>query len=139
MAYVDRYVGSDMVVEFTPAGGSLLVVSADATDVSLTRSTDTVDVTAGNEKFRQYIPTITASDGSMTTFAGSPTVTVALTPGARGLMDIYPKGKIAGMPKIRFNAIITEASLKLVFDSATEMSYSFMVNGAFIWQYPDIV
>lgn len=132
MAYSDRYTGTDMVIEFTPSGGSLTVVSADFTEFSMDRKVDTVDVTAGNEDARVFLPTISSLDWSLSLFNGDETVLVLIKEGATGQLDVYPKGKVSGRPKRQFDVIVTAYTESFPFDGASEVEITGLRNGAMI-------
>ena len=133
MAYADRYTGKDAVVEWLKTGEvTPITVSADYTEYSLDISTDTVDVTAGNELNRSFIPTQTGAEFTLMLYLGNETDFSKITAGSTGKLTIYPKGKVAGRPVREFNAIITGFNQTSPFDGAVEVEISGIRNGAFI-------
>lgn len=125
MAYADRYTGRDVVIEWTPSGGTLTTFHGDYTSFSLDRKSDTVDVTAGNQQSREFLTTLNSLDWSLSIFAGDETDFATLKEGTEGLLAVYPKGKTVGEPIRSFNAIITSVQETFPFDGAVEVE----VNG----------
>lgn len=132
MAYADRFTGTDLVIEFTPEGGSLTTISGDYTMFSMDRKMDTVDVTAGNEIDRSFLTTQRSLDWNLSIFAGSDTLLTILKEGAKGLLAVYPKGKVTGRPMRSFNVIVTSYQDENPFDGAVEIEIGGIRNGAMI-------
>lgn len=139
MAYTDRFTGTDVLVEFTPEGGSLTTVSGDYTMFSMDRKMDTVDVTAGNEISRSFLTTQQSLDWSLSIFAGSDSLLGILKEGTKGLLAVYPKGKSTGKPVRSFNVIITSYQEEFPFDGAVEVEISGIRNGDMINDIGDTV
>lgn len=127
-----RLVGSDIVVRFTPSGGSLTVITGDQTKFSFTRKLDTVDVTAGNERQRYFKATIESLDWSMTIFDAEQSYQTIILPFAEGLLEVMKKGVGTGKPVISFNALITGYDESFPFDGALEISLTGHRQGAMI-------
>lgn len=132
MAYADRFTGTDLVIEFTPEGGSLTTISGDYTMFSMDRKMDTVDVTAGNEIDRSFLTTQRSLDWNLSIFAGSDTLLTILKEGTKGLLTVYPKGKVTGRPMRSFNVIVTSYQDENPFDGAVEIEIGGIRNGAMI-------
>ena len=132
MAYADRYTGRDVVVEWTPSGGSLTTLHGDFTSFSLDRKADTVDVTAGNQRSREFLTTLDSLDWSLSIFAGTDAVLGTIIEGTSGLLTVYPKGKTTGMPIRSFNAIVTSVQETFPFDGAVEVEVSGVRTGDMI-------
>lgn len=139
MAYSNRYTGRLLQVDFTPAGGSLHTITGDFTAFSMDRSSDTVDATAGAEQDRSYLSTIRSMDWSLSVYGGDESTLQFIKEGTAGLLEVYPKGKTAGLPKHRFNAIITGHNVSVPFDGIVEIEISGVRNGAMLSDYPDTV
>lgn len=139
MGFSDRFTGRDVVVEFTPSGGSLMVVSADFTNFSMDRKVDTVDATASNEVSRRFLPTLKSLDWSMSVFGGDETTFSLFKVGAEGRLDVYPKGKTAGKPKRAFNCIVTGVQETYPFDNMVEYEISGLRSGDDIWGEGSVV
>src|SRR5574341_2622559 len=107
MAAADRLTGTDLVVNFTPSGGSLSTISGDQTAFSFSRKLDTVDVTAGNEKERYFKPTIESMDFTLDIFDANQVYQVDIKPRKEGLLQIYKQGLGSGKPILSFNALFT--------------------------------
>lgn len=137
MAYADRFTGRDLVVEWTPDGGSLVTVTGDYTSFSLDRKADTVDVTAGSMQDRQFLTTLRSLDWSLSVFGGADTVWTNMQEGQAGLLAVYPKGKGTGKPVRSFNAIVTSYQESFPFDGAVELEIGGIRNGAMITDVGD--
>lgn len=134
MAYSDRLTGSDLKVNFTPDGGSLVAITGDQTVFNFSRKMDTVDVTAGNETARAYRATIESMDWGLTIFDADQSYQADLLPGTEGLLEIYKKGDdvTAGEPIISMNVLITGYDEDFPFDGALEISISGVRQGAMV-------
>lgn len=139
MAYANRYTGRLLQVDFTPAGGTLHTITGDFTAFSMDRSADTVDATAGAEQDRSFLTTLRSMDWSLSVYGGDESNLQYMKEGLAGLLEVYPKGKTAGLPKHRFNVIITGHSVSLPFDGICEIEVSGIRNGAMLSDYPDVV
>lgn len=138
MAYANRYTGRDLVVEFTPSGGSLVTLNGDFTSFSMDRKADTVDVTAGNQQSRQFLNTLDSLDWSLSIFGGDETTLAAILEGTNGLLTVYPQGKIAAKPIRSFNAIVTSVQETIPFDGAVEVEIGGMRTGNMIKDVGDV-
>lgn len=132
MAAADRLTGSDLVVKFTPSGGSLLTITGDQTSFSFSRKLDTVDVTAGNEKERYFKPTIESMDFSLDIFDANQSYQVNIKPRVEGLLQVYKQGIGAGKPILSFNVLWTGYDEDFPFDGALEIALSGVRQGAMI-------
>lgn len=139
MAYADRYTGRDLVVEWTPEGGSLITLNGDFTSFSLDRKADTVDVSAGNQTSREFLTTLNSLDWSLSIFGGDEAKLDMITEGSKGLLSVYPKGKSSGKPVRSFNAIVTSLQETFPFDGAVENEIGGVRNGAMIKDVGDTV
>jgi len=139
MAYADRYTGRDLVVEWTPEGGSLTTLNGDFTSFSLNRKADTVDVSAGNQRSREFLTTLDSLDWSLSIFGGAEAALDTIVEGTKGLLSVYPKGKTSGNPVRSFNAIVTSLQETFPFDGAVEVEVSGIRNGTMIKDIGDIV
>ena len=127
-----RLVGTDLVVRFTPNGGSLTVITGDQTKFSFTRKLDTVDVTAGNERQRYFKSTIESLDWSMTIFDAQQGYQTIILPFTEGLLEVMKTGVGTSKPIVAFNAMITGYDEGFPFDGALEISLSGHRQGAMI-------
>lgn len=127
-----RLVGTDLVVRFTPNGGSLTVITGDQTKFSFSRKLDTVDVTAGNERQRYFKSTIESMDFSLTIFDAEQSYQTVLLPPTEGLLEVMKKGVGTGKPIISFNALLTGYDEDFPFDGALEISINGNRQGAMI-------
>lgn len=132
MAAADRLTGTDLVVNFTPSGGSLSTISGDQTAFSFSRKLDTVDVTAGNEKERYFKPTIESMDFTLDIFDANQVYQVDIKPRKEGLLQIYKQGLGSGKPILQFNALFTGYDEDMHFDGALEISLSGVRQGAMV-------
>lgn len=139
MGFTDRFTGRDVVVEFTPLAGALIVVSGDFTNFTMDRKVDTVDATASNEVNRRFLQTLRSLDWSMSVYGGDETTFAIFKVGAEGRLDVYPKGKSAGKPKRAFNVIVTSVQETYPFDNMVEYEISGLRTGDDIWAEGSVV
>lgn len=132
MAALDRLVGSDVVITFTPDGGSPITMSGDYTAAKVNRSVRTVDVTAGNEKQSTNKGTIEDMDFNITIFDADQAYLSQILPDTYGVMNIKKTGVGSGKPELEFNCLLTEYNEDYTFDAALEIEISGMRNGAMI-------
>lgn len=132
MSPADRLTGTDLVIKFTPSGGSLTTITGDNTSFSFSRKLDTVDVTAGNEKERYFKPTIESMDFSMDIFDADQSYQSLIKPRVEGLLQVYKRGIGAGLPILSFNALWTGYDEDMPFDGALEISLSGVRQGAMV-------
>lgn len=132
MAASDRNVGTNVVLTFTPDGGSAITLSADFTAFSMNRSVDTVDVTAGNETSRYHKATIEDMDVSITLFDAGQTFKDDLLPGVFGVLNVQQEGTGSGLPEVEFNFLITGYNESMPFDDAIEIEISGKRLGAMV-------
>jgi hypothetical protein len=137
MAVADRYTGANVLIEFLPEGGTapadVEVLSADFTSFSYDQSTDTVDVTAGNETERAFVPTITSLDWTINAFDTQSGIDKTVVyAGAKGKLTVYPKGKVNGAEMFSFNTVINGLNVESPFDGAVEIEITGQRSGAMI-------
>lgn len=132
MSAADRLTGSDLVVVFTPSGGSPITITGDQTSFSNSRKLDTVDVTAGNEGERYFKDTIESLDFSLDIFDAEQSYQDDILPRATGLLQIYKKGVGTGKPVISFNCLFTGFDEDYPFDGALEISITGVRQGAMV-------
>lgn len=126
MAAVNRYTGTDLVVTFTPDGGSPLILSKGYTSFTLEAETDMADATAGNEKHRYYKPTISDASWSISFYAddADSTTYADIKDGTEGVLRVQRLGLGAGKPLEEFDAIIASYSITVPFDNMVEIEIS---------------
>lgn len=132
MTPANRLTGSDLLVRFTPNGGSAIVITGDQTKFSMSRKLDTVDVTAGSELERYFKPTIEAMDWSLDIFDADQSYQADILPRAEGLFEVFKRGLGTGLPVVSFNGLITGYDEDFPFDGALEISISGVRQGAMI-------
>lgn len=133
-----RLTGGDLVVNWTPTGGSLITITGDQTKFSMSRKLDTVDVTAGSERQRYFKPTIEALDWSLDIFDAEQSYQAQILPSTEGLLAVMKKGVGTGKPVVSFNALITGYDEDFPFDGALEISLSGVRQGAMINEYGSV-
>lgn len=136
MAASDRLTGSDLVIEFLPAGGvapgDVKTLSGDQTAFNFSRKADTVDVTAGNEKNRYFKGTVESMDWSLSIFDADQAYQSEILPNSEGLLSVYKKGKGSALPIMEFNTLITGYDEDFPFDGALEIKASGVRQGAMV-------
>lgn len=138
MAAVDRIVGSNMVITWTPDGGSAVQLEGDFTEFSADRSLDTVDVTAGNETSRYHKGTVEGLEFSITIFDANQTYKDDILPGVVGVLNVKPEGTGAGLPEFEMNALFTGYNESFPFDGALEIELSGMRLGDMVIEYGSV-
>jgi len=132
MSAADRLTGSDLIVVFTPDGGSPLTITGDQTSFSHSRKLDTVDVTAGNEGERYFKDTIESLDFSLDIFDANQSYQDEIIPRAFGVLTVYKQGIGTGLPVEEFNCLFTGYDEDYPFDGALEISITGVRQGAMI-------
>lgn len=130
-----RLTGGDLAIQWTPVGGSLVLITGDQTKFSMSRKLDTVDVTAGSERQRYFAPTIEALDWSLDIFDAEQSYQVQVLPSTQGLLSVMKKGVGTGKPIVQFNGLITGYDESFPFDGALEISLTGVRQGAMIKEY----
>lgn len=121
MAASDRNIGTNVVLLWTPEGGSEVTLSADFTAFSMNRSVDTVDVTAGNETARYHKATIEDMDISITLYDANQSFKADLLPFTTGTLVVQQEGAGAGLPELELEMLITGYNESMPFDDAIEI------------------
>lgn len=121
MAAADRIVGTAVEIKFTPSGGTQTDIHPDYTTFSINESTDTVDVTAGNETSRYHKATIGDADFSLSMFFANQTYFTDLAPQTEGLLEIFPEGDSVGEAYASMNVLLLTRNTSLPFDGAVEV------------------
>jgi len=124
MAAIDRLVGRDLVIIWTPTSGTATTISADFTTFSTSRTMDTADVTAGNERARYHKGTIEDMTWEMKILYSDQAYLDDVKPDTTGSIEVRPEGTGAGKPMIKFNAIITDTNYSYPFDDRIEIDIS---------------
>lgn len=132
MAASARLTGTDLVVKWTPSGGSLTTITGDQTKFSTSRKFDTVDVTAGSEKQRYFKATVESLDFTLNIFDATQAYLAQILPGKEGVLQIYPTGVGATKPIVSFNALLTGYDEDFPFDGALEITITGVRQGAMI-------
>jgi len=131
MSASQRYVGKDLVVHFIYSGGTV-TLSGDQTAMNVNMVTGSADVSAGNDVYRQRIPTLTDNNADMTSFSiganGTATWGV-LSNGTQGTLVYYPQGTASGLPKGGFPAFIANKNHAYPFEGGVTLNVTFMGQG----------
>lgn len=138
MGYEDRLTGTDLVVKFTPDGGSIITITGDNTSFNTDRKLDTVDVSAGNEQERSFKGTLESLDWTIMIFDADQAYLPDILPRATGLLEIFKVGVGSGKPVIAFNTLITGATEDYPFDGALEIEISGVRNGPMVNEVGDV-
>ena len=141
MASADRFTGSALVVTFLVDGGSsAITLSGDQTAFSMNRKADTVDVTAGSETSRSFIPTLKALDWTLNAFDNSSSANYStIKDGVTGTLTVYPLGNSSGKPIYQFKVVVTTFNKSYPFDGAVEVELGGNRTGAMIKDEGDVV
>lgn len=118
-----RYSGKDLVIIWTPDGGSAVNLEGDFRTLTVSQEVDTIDASAGNDTFRTYLAGLkdgTVSLEVLDNDANAASFRSALAPGTTGTLEWRPQG--TGTGKVTFSAPALVSSFE------TEYPYSEMVN-----------
>ena len=132
MAAADRLTGRELVVRFTPDGGSVTTITGDQTSFSFDRQLDTVDVTAGNETERYFKDTIEGLEWTLMIFDADQSYLADILPRAQGLLEVMKEGVGSGKPIFSFNTLINANTEDYPFDGALEIEISGVRQGAMV-------
>lgn len=130
MAAENRIVGTNVKLTFTPDGGTAIDLEADFTEFSIDRSTDTVDVTAGNETERYHKATIENLEWSATLYDTNPAYKGDLLPRTKGTLLVQPEGAGVGLEEFEFETLLTSYNETYPFDGVLEIELSGVRLGA---------
>ena len=127
----DKYVASDMVLEWTPEGSTTVTAfGAFARGFEIDESMDAADGTGYGNENRQYAPTIGDFQPSAEVFLETGYVIEALfTKGARGTLDAYPNGKATDMKRISCPVFVSNRSRTYPYDDMAMMNVEWMPTG----------
>jgi hypothetical protein len=121
MAAVDRKIGLNTVVKFTPTAGVQVTLTADFTSFDYNEQIDVVDVTAGNEGYRYEKGTIRSLDFTLRMFAAAQAFEDVIHSGAEGAMVVYLSGVGTGLEVFSMPVIFKGFSKTSPFDGAQEI------------------
>lgn len=109
--------------------------ATDYRTISWDENLDTVDVSAGSDTDRDYLPTLRDVTFDLTLIddgtAGS-AIYRAFASGNHGTIEIAPLGTAAGNPKYSAWAFVTGAPREFTFDAEVVRSYTLQRRGAWI-------
>lgn len=130
-----HYTGKDLYVEF--AGQA---ITGDQRTMTVNRSLDTVDTSAGADTDRSHVATLADADFSLTILdngtAGS-AIRQALKLNAAGTLTYGPEGTATGKPKYQCVATVTGFNTAYPFDGEVEYDVSLNKNGAWVLNFED--
>lgn len=130
---MSHYTGKNFYSTFD--GG---VIGTDYRSVSVDRSVDTAEVTAGADTDKSYIPTLRDATGSITLVdngVDSAAIYQALYEGAQGTLSWGPEGTATGKPKYTAVVIITSVSTPIEYNAEVIREYSWQKTGAWVDNY----
>jgi len=133
----NRYTGELLHISFKG-----VVLQADFRSVSVTESTDTVDVSAGASRARTYIRTLNAAEITIEyleqlTTAGS-AIRTALALNADGTLIYAPEGTAVGKPRYSCIAMVTGVDRTYPYDDIVSVSVNLLRDGAWIAHYEQL-
>jgi len=134
MASSGQYVGSSWYGTWIYSGGTV-VLSGNQTKFGMERTVDTVEVTAGSDTQKAYLPTVTDNKFSYAVYdagtAGS-ALAKSLTPNTNGTLTWGPQGTATGKPKFSIAAVVTSQKIEYAFDAAVLLEVEFLGSGSYI-------
>lgn len=137
MASAGQYVGSSWYGTWTTSGGTF-VMSGNQTMFGMERTVDTVEVTAGSDTQKAYLPTVTDNkmsyayyDAGTAATAGT-AIAAQLKPNVQGTITFGPQGTATGKPKYQIAAVVTSQKIEYAFDAAALYEIEFLGSGSWV-------
>lgn len=137
MASSGQYVGSSWYGTWITTGGTF-VMSGNQTKFGLERTVDTVEVTAGSDTQKAYLPTVTDNKMSYAYYDAGTAATAgtaianALKPNTQGTITFGPQGTATGKPKYQIAAVVTSQKIEYAFDAAALYEVEFLGSGSWV-------
>ena len=128
-----EYAGSAASVVWT-YGTLTLDLSPHTRSITITPAQDTIDVTAGQDQSKQFIPSFTSwtyqweGVAQGTTSAAGTVIAMALQPGTTGTITVHPYGTTAGYLKYTLPAFTGGAVMSMPYADVVTLSCSFTAN-----------
>lgn len=136
MSVANRYVGKDLYAEFICAAGTI-ALTGDQRTLTVERSVDTVDISAGSETDKSYLATLKDGTAEVELMDQASVVATgieaSMPEGTSGTLLYAPKGTSVGNPKRGFVAIVTGVSLEYPYSDAVVATISFQKSGAVLY------
>jgi len=137
MASAGQYVGSSWYGTWITSGGTF-VLSGNQTMFGTERTVDTVEVTAGSDTQKAYLPTVTDNKFSYayydagTAAAAGTALAAQLKPNTSGTITFGPQGTATGKPKYQIAAVVTSQKIEYAFDAAALFEVEFLGSGSWV-------
>lgn len=142
MASAGQYVGSSWYGTWTHSAGTA-VLSGNQTKFGMERTVDTIEVTAGSDTQKAYLPTVTDNkftyayyDAGTAAAAGTLLASV-LKPNTQGTITFAPQGTATGKPKYQIAAVVTSQKIEYAFDAAALYEVEFLGSGSWVKDHGD--
>lgn len=122
--------GSAVVIQWIYAGGTA-TLSGDQRSISLSRSLDMHDATAGSDPYRKRLAGIkdmTASYNAVLAVGGT-VIEDALESGANGTLIIGPEGTASGKRKYTLPMLSAGPNVNIPYADVVELTNEFSLNG----------
>lgn len=141
-----EYSGKNLYIKFTYAtskngtAAGTVTLSGNQRTMSVNRSLDTADVSAGADTHKSYIQTLEDTTISLTMLddgTAAATIRAAIAPGNWGTLEFGPEGTTTGKPKYTLPVHVTSFSTEYPYDGEVEYDISFQGDGAWTGNYED--
>lgn len=128
----------NLTTEVTTQGSKLYTLSAQVSDFNYEVTVDTTEVTAISEYEMTEIPVKESMTFDLSLFDATEDWKPAVQPGYRGIMSVYPKGKVVGNPYFEFWALFSKAGVKYPDHDVVEASMSGVRQGAMVTPFDSV-
>ena len=123
-----RYTGKDLSVRW-----GTVTLSGDYRTLTVSEETDMVEVSAGSDAVKTYVPTLMDGKAELeildTTGTTGQTQWAAVEPQTAGTLTWSPLGTVTGMPKYFAPAIVTSREREFPYNDVVSIKISFQLNG----------
>ena len=129
-----EYAGSAASVVWTYGAAGTLDLSPHTRSITITPAMDTIDVTAGQDQSKQFIPSFVAwtyqweGVAQGTTSAAGTVIATALQPGTTGTITVCPYGNTAGYLRYQMPAFTGGAVHSMPYADVVTLSCTFTTN-----------
>lgn len=136
MAVGNRYIGKDLYAEFICSAGTI-TLTGDQRTLSVDRSVDLEDITAGDESDKTYLATLKDGTAEIEVLdqaaTGATGIEAALPEGTSGTLIYGPKGNTSGKPKRGFAAFVNSISVEYPYSGVVSYRISFQKSGSVLY------
>ena len=123
-----KYTGKNLAIAWIWSGGTTWL-QGDFRSMTTTEDQESADSTAGNDTYKEYIPTVADASGEVELLDNSGTsgtaMWAAIAPSTTGTLTWYPSGTAAGNQTNTAAAFVSGRSREFPYDDVVTMTASF--------------